>query len=136
MLIAGGFQIAVRGNRIDVDASLGKAQFCALDFLGNIPAIQIINQRTERPVQAVYIPFAVAVKIVIDRDKAHSLKREHAGDIVSYRDVVPAEAGNILHQNTLDFPAQRRFQQRLHPRAVKVLPTVTIVRKLHHLCAV
>ena len=39
VLIARGFQIAVRGNRIDVDASLGKAQFCALDLLGNIPAI-------------------------------------------------------------------------------------------------
>ena len=75
MLIAGVLQIAVRGNRIDVDASLGKPQLCALDLLGNIPAIQIIDQRTKRSVQTVYIPFAAAVKIIIDRNKAQALER-------------------------------------------------------------
>ncbi len=136
MPIAGVLQIAVGGNRVDVDALLGQPQFCALDLLGNIPAIQIIDQRTKRSVQTVYISLAAAVKIVVDRDKPQSFEGKHTGDVISYRDIVPAEAGNIFDQNTLDLSAKCRLQQRLHTRAVKIFPAVPIIRKLHHLCTV
>ena len=105
-----------------------------LDALLN--AIQIIDQRTKRSVQTVYIPFAAAVKIIIDRNKAQALERKHTGDIVPHSDVISAKPGNVLYQNTLNFPAQRRFQQRLHTRTVKVFPTITIVRILHYLCTI
>ena len=119
MPIALVLQIAVGGNRVDVDALLGQPQFCAFDLLGNIPAIQVIDQRAKRSVQTVYIPLAVAVKIVVDRDKPQSFEGKHTGNVISYRDVVPAEAGNIFDQNTLNLSAKRRFQQRLHTGTVK-----------------
>ena len=71
-----------------MDALLGQPQFCALDFLGNIPAIQVIDQRTKRSVQTVYISLAVAVKIVVDRDKPQSFEGKYTGLLCLRRQVL------------------------------------------------
>ena len=68
----------------------------ALDLAGKIAAVQVIDQRPEGCIKAVYILRIDAVKSVVDGDKAHSEERKDAGDIVADRDVITPETRQIF----------------------------------------
>jgi hypothetical protein len=46
----------------------------------------------------------LAVKLVVDGDKPHPMEGKILLNIVSGVDGIPAQPGEVLHHNTVDFP--------------------------------
>ena len=87
------FDVSIRRIGTEKCPALGPCFFCVFDPAGEVTAIQVVDQRPKRGIEAVDIQRIAAVKAVVDGNEAHTQEREHAGDVVSNGEVITAKAG-------------------------------------------
>ena len=93
ILVLRVFDISVRRIGTEKRPAFGSGFLGALDLAGKIAAVQVIDQRPEGCIKAVYIQRIAAVKTVVDGNEAHTQEREHAGNVVAHGEVITTKAG-------------------------------------------
>ena len=90
------FDVSIRRIGTEKRPALGSGFLCAFDSAGEVTAVQIVDQRPKRGVEAVDIQRVAAVKTVVDGNEAHTEKWEYAGNIVSHGEIITAKAGKVF----------------------------------------
>ena len=70
-----------------------------------------------------------AVVTIVDRDKANTQERENLLQVFSNEDIIAGKAGEVLDDNTLDFPPFGSFQHFLKFWAITICAGITIIYK-------
>lgn len=92
----------------------------ALDLAGKIAAVQVIDQRPEGCIKAVYILRIDAVKSVVDGNEAYTEEREHARNIVFHGEIITAKAGQVLHDDAVGASRLYVLQHFLKARTLEI----------------
>ena len=87
------FDISVRRIGTEKRPAFGSGLLCAFYPAGEVTAVQVVDQRPKRGIEAVDIQRIAAVKTVVDGNEAYTEEREHAGDVVAHGEVITAKAG-------------------------------------------
>ena len=90
------FDVSVRRIGTEKRPAFGSGFLCAFDSAGEVAAVQVIDQRPKRGIEAVDIQRVAAVKSVVDGNEAYTEEREHARNIVSHGEIITAKAGQVF----------------------------------------
>ena len=132
ILVLRVFDISVRCVGAEKRPALGSGLLCAFDPAGEVTAVQVVDQRPKRGIEAVDVQRIAAVKAVVDGNEAHTEEREHAGDVVSNGEVITAKAGQVFYYDAVDLPAPDLLQKLLHSWTLEIRTAPTIVTKLQY----
>ena len=132
ILVLRVFDISVRRIGTEKRPAFGSGFLCAFDSAGEVAAVQVVDQRPKRGVEAVDIQRVAAVKTVVDGNEAHTEEREHARNIVSHGEIITAKAGQVFDQDAVDLPAPDLLQKLLYRRTLKICTAPAIVTKFQY----
>ena len=118
VVVVGGFAVAVGGEGPDKLALLLLGPDRAPDLLGDVPGVLLVEHVLEGEQQVVGA--LGAVDVVADGDEPDPVVREPALQVVAGVDVVPAEPGQVLHQDAVDAAGLNIPDHPLEAGAVKV----------------
>lgn len=127
VLVFRGLHIAVHGkgsHKVTV-APLYIQGASGLD--GNIPAVGFIHSVLDRHCKIIPTFFVGGVYIVIDGNKPNTVSREHPAQLAACLDVLTAQAGQVFHDNAVDFSVCDLLHHFLERGAVKENTAVTII---------
>ena len=102
MLVLFGFTVTVRCACRDVYA-VGCLCLQSLSGLpGAVCGVILIEDVLDRDHQVVVEVRSCRIRVIADRNEADSHVREYLVEIASYLDVIPSEAGEVLHHDGVD----------------------------------
>ena len=108
---------------------LARLQHCA-DLLGGIRRVPFVKHVHDgHHVHACAVSVG-GVHVVVDGDKADAVGGKDVVEVLTHHDVIPAEAGEVLHHNGVDFSRLCIVQQTLDFRSFKVGARVAVVHIL------
>ena len=132
ILVLRVFDISVRRIGTEKRPAFGSGLLCAFDPAGEVTAVQVVDQRPKRSIEAVDIQRVAAVKTVVDGNEAHTEEREHAGNVVAHGEVITAKAGEVFDQDAVDLPAPDLLQKLLYRGTLEVRTTPAVVTKFQY----
>ena len=128
VLILGGFVIPIRRQGTHKFPRTSQRFQAAVDLLGNITGIQLIDQVRCGNGDSFLIRLRITgIIVIVDRDKADSQKGKDLFQIVPSLPEVPGKAGEVLDDDAVDLPGTHILHHPLKIRPVKLGSGLSVI---------